>query len=1460
MPLGRSSTGRSKSRSPLPPSTYQISLSPRPFLPPSHYAAAAGIPYRADKEANDAGDTYGDPNDHYTGLFMPVAYPSDAESTSDSSLDLKANSLNDEKPSTQSSAGQRGRRQSLINDLPQLEANLLPSLRDTIHRMTRSPSGPGSAQSQGYTSYLGVPAPSGHSSARFSRSASPSGASNRNFSETSHLEAHPTSNTAIHRSDLSTPERHSNESALATDPGTLTPRRTKLARPPTKGALKPPTPKLFSRASEHNSTSGAGSSTSVRSILKKTSINNLATCTDPEGGAKRRPTLNLGFKPNMTNARPRSRTDPGSPAMVSFADENSAPPSRTGHTAALGGKEPSRLQNSSIPRPQKRHLGPQTQWSADESDFENRFQAEDREHRQFVATAEVFPSSSESDFERREKASGSSGTALENNSRNARGEQRGLGLGLNLDSGMQKDRSSIALEKQATSSSYEDGSMRSSHRTRIPQKPARSSHLSHHFSTKTAKFDHDRDDVTDEYQRRREALLGIISRLESGKQSAQRAVESARAHSGEDDFAITVSRDFAGEAEQNFNGVSQQMHDDQLEHEDQSRRGKVATQIRRERPRSSSCTPKPTFLLPTKDDEEPTTGSSSYPRAALQAERYAGSSSIPSPKAERKRKPSRSPVIPQINTTALPAALRRHSVYHRPASPNLSPSKADRGTSDKRLASRRSSGAGLPRLQDRELNQQRDESSDVDSPPYAAAARERQACGIPPSDSVGADLSRRSLPHADSDLSSVGSVYWDDSDSELSPAAEKLFKNLGGSQAKGDRRSYQSVVDKPSRPGTNPRAPSPYPSIPVTDERSRHRQASPRRDERRPRFQLPSPPPPPPKDPPKQHDETEMRRQDLILEIYQAEEAFVNRLQVFVDLFVLPLRVQDSKNWIAGVPSEIARLFDWLEDIVVLHSQILSSLKAMRNAQHPAIGRIAESIRAFVPRLEVYQPYLVKLGDAVALVDQLVRDEHSDFGEFLRVQETSPDCEGWDIQHFLVEPINLLAKFPEYFSRLLMLTPNSHRDYMSTISLVHCTDMFIRVMTEVKAREDEYDLIQKFAARIQGLAPSAQLATRERRLLHQGILHLVDVEDNDPATASHSSGISRYFPPGSLDGANTAKRASKVATAMNQWDTGRGRSGSTSSSNAGLSLGCSSSGFSTGPPATPDSLCFPSFRILMPQGRPNQARMANGKMPQSPSPAPRNGSNAPALCLGPGMPVQVFVFTDLVLLAVPASTSNPGETDGWTLLKHIGTVRALDVQLEEQGSYGLHDDFPPLPVPNVPSVLAPGSTIKVEALTVDLDKLNQPTTPDDGSVFLLRFAVPNDIHGDDAAPPSSETKDSTTRSWMSAFRRSRKFTLVSLCTLSKKHDPQLDTALETQQTVLGLLASGLPMPKSPSVQIADMRARAGGADGDREGEGEREERGWWSLRFQQVFRELQRQDLALTLAGTADASSSLVDF
>ena len=162
------------------------------------------------------------------------------------------------------------------------------------------------------------------------------------------------------------------------------------------------------------------------------------------------------------------------------------------------------------------------------------------------------------------------------------------------------------------------------------------------------------------------------------------------------------------------------------------------------------------------------------------------------------------------------------------------------------------------------------------------------------------------------------------------------------------------------------------------------------------------------------HGTLEMRRQEIIWELCETELAFVKSLRLILRLFVQPLRHED-KSWIAGIPRDVTRLFDWFDDIMHLHSQISSALNAIRSAQYPVVIQVAETLRPFVPRLELHQPYLVRLESVTSAVEAMSKDMLSDFGEFIRIQTASPECESMNLSSFLLKPVQRLMKYPLFF-------------------------------------------------------------------------------------------------------------------------------------------------------------------------------------------------------------------------------------------------------------------------------------------------------------------------------------------------------------------------------------------------------------------------------------------------------------
>ena len=232
-------------------------------------------------------------------------------------------------------------------------------------------------------------------------------------------------------------------------------------------------------------------------------------------------------------------------------------------------------------------------------------------------------------------------------------------------------------------------------------------------------------------------------------------------------------------------------------------------------------------------------------------------------------------------------------------------------------------------------------------------------------------------------------------------------------------------------------------------------------------------------------------------------------------------------------------------------------------------------------------------------------------------------------------------------------------------------DMVIRVMSEVKTREDEYDLVKSIAAHVQGLPSSIQLARRERRLLAHGLLQRVELDDIEGESSYFHSSIQ---PPGFSyprlrERKDKPKRSSRLLDAINEWNGHRGRSGSvksTASSATGVSFKShtTDSSLSIAFPITPPSGRFPSrCSVVSPSptstldgiyGRPlsvsSEYSGHGGKRFFS---APVSQANNTAM-------VHAFVFTDITLFATPITLND--EDPDWYLLEDIGLSRILGVK------------------------------------------------------------------------------------------------------------------------------------------------------------------------------------------------------
>jgi hypothetical protein len=150
--------------------------------------------------------------------------------------------------------------------------------------------------------------------------------------------------------------------------------------------------------------------------------------------------------------------------------------------------------------------------------------------------------------------------------------------------------------------------------------------------------------------------------------------------------------------------------------------------------------------------------------------------------------------------------------------------------------------------------------------------------------------------------------------------------------------------------------------------------------------------------------------------------------------------------------------------------------------------------------------------------------------------------------------------------------------------------------------------------------------------------------------------------------------------------------------------------------------------------------------------------------------------------------------------------------------------------------------LSLEAIALDANQFDENITEFRSSPFqVIDLVIPRLLPGDLEDSKFDSSQAMALEPWLLALRQCSQSTLRKLI-FPGHQDTCSDQLVDAHLAISSLIGSGLPMPRSPSGHLPQN----GGTEEGRFLGDEREERGWWSLRYQQVFREFQRQDSFLS--------------
>lgn len=578
----------------------------------------------------------------------------------------------------------------------------------------------------------------------------------------------------------------------------------------------------------------------------------------------------------------------------------------------------------------------------------------------------------------------------------------------------------------------------------------------------------------------------------------------------------------------------------------------------------------------------------------------------------------------------------------------------------------------------------------------------------------------------------------------------------------------------------------------------------------------------------------EIRRQEVIWELCETELTFVDGMRRVIDIFASPLRTPHG-TWIDGVPTIVAKLLDWLEDIVNLHAEIAAMAERYRVRQTHADGlvlRIADAFLKFVPRLEVHQAYLVRFSSVMTSIEDMTCDLESDFGEFVRMQTSLPECGHMNLPSFLLKPVQRLMKYPLFYKQLCDMTPPNHPDHIATSKLLHATDSIIRVLQEVKGREDEYENLKILQTRIKGLPVGFQLAQRDRRLLAQGLLRRVQVSSRELAelesdrsnhnrrqirtrisiigtspshypTTMHSARPLSQISDHSEFSLHSIQSKSSTSSAF-ELSPARGWAGNSAPSSDELPppLTPSSSEFSPGFPLKKLSSPMPSESLFTLTNRRDQTYNLNSEHSPDPRTRQRTITASRLMKRTKESPIHVFVFSDLIVLATR-------HNDGVRLIRSTKIPLKKKEQMTHYCALETIGLSRPLLVDDVSGELGYDHLIRISALPITTKGTNSNVNEQEaGTTVFLTF--PDRLPGS-RYPASREVIQREKYKWLAALDQSLRSPL-------KMSDSEGRSDRTTRKT---------RTPSDPGLWNAPMD------------EQEREERTWWMERHQTVKRDME---------------------
>ncbi|KAE8747966.1 hypothetical protein FOCC_FOCC005356 [Frankliniella occidentalis] len=190
------------------------------------------------------------------------------------------------------------------------------------------------------------------------------------------------------------------------------------------------------------------------------------------------------------------------------------------------------------------------------------------------------------------------------------------------------------------------------------------------------------------------------------------------------------------------------------------------------------------------------------------------------------------------------------------------------------------------------------------------------------------------------------------------------------------------------------------------------------------------------------HAESMRKRNSLVFRMVEAEEEYMEQMEVLVSCFLRPFKMAASSKKPPCSHEDVNSIFLNSETVLFLHQIFLKGLTS-RMESWPTLV-LGDLFDMLLPMLSIYQEYVRNHHYSVQVLTECMKSPT--FAALVHRMEEKPTCQGRSLATFLTYPMHQVPRYVTTLTDLLAHTPHDHVERKSLMNAQHQLEDLSRQM------------------------------------------------------------------------------------------------------------------------------------------------------------------------------------------------------------------------------------------------------------------------------------------------------------------------------------------------------------------------------------------------------------------------------